>query len=166
MLLTRLTGISIFVVLFCSAIVTAQDSTGYNYLKEKDTTYVPAKIPFLALGASAILPGAGQIYNESYLKAPVVWGFLGWFAYEWDSYNKSYKTAKADYTKHINDPRYKRIRDFYSDKRDTYAVYIGLVYALNLVDAYVDAHLFDFDVYSGCKTDIGLSLKLKFNTLK
>ncbi len=41
---------------------------------------------------------------------------------------------------------YKLYRDFYRDQRDEFAIYIVLTYFLNLVDAYVDAHLFDFSV--------------------
>jgi hypothetical protein len=49
-----------------------------------------------------------------------------------------------------NDPflenRYRNLRDFYRDQRDNFAIYLALTYLLNLVDAYVDAHLFDFTV--------------------
>ena len=44
------------------------------------------------------------------------------------------------------DNRYKDIREFYRDQRDLFAIYLGLTYLLTLVDAYVDAHLFDFSV--------------------
>ena len=42
--------------------------------------------------------------------------------------------------------RYKNLREFYRDQRDQFYLYAGLVYLINIVDAYVDAHLFDFDV--------------------
>ena len=41
---------------------------------------------------------------------------------------------------------YYRLREFYRDQRNDFAIYIVLTYLLNLVDAYVDAHMFDFDV--------------------
>ncbi|MCK5085951.1 MAG: hypothetical protein KAQ90_00450, partial [Melioribacteraceae bacterium] len=46
----------------------------------------------------------------------------------------------------LGDPNYKAYRNFYQDQRDEWAVWFLLTYLLNLVDAYVDAHLFDFDV--------------------
>jgi hypothetical protein len=49
----------------------------------------------------------------------------------------------------------KSLRDFYRDQRDQFYLYAGLVYLINVVDAYVDAHLFDFDVSD--KMKLGLS---------
>ena len=37
-------------------------------------------------------------------------------------------------------------RNFYRDQRDLFTIYMGITYLLQLVDAYVDAHLFDFTV--------------------
>ena len=39
-----------------------------------DTTRRPGKSTTVALLASLVLPGAGQIYNGSYWKVPVIWG--------------------------------------------------------------------------------------------
>jgi hypothetical protein len=85
---------------------------------------------------SAIIPGYGQFYNESYWKIPVVWGFLGYLGYEWKANNDNMSL----YTTNVSN------RNFYRDQRDLFAVYIGLTYLLNLVDAYVDANLFDLDI--------------------
>ena len=43
-------------------------------------------------------------------------------------------------------------RNFYRDQRDEFAFYMLLTYFLNLVDAYVDAHLFDFSVGGNAMT--------------
>jgi hypothetical protein len=125
---------------------TEQDSTG-NVQTNEDSVFVMEKSPWGAVLRSAVLPGFGQFYNESYWKIPVVWGFIGYFAYVWidnnDTYNKySDLYVQSDFT---ND-NYKNLRDFYRDQRDDFAIYIGLTYFLQLVDAYVDAHLFDFNV--------------------
>jgi hypothetical protein len=125
---------------------TEQDSTG-NVQTNEDSVFVMEKSPWGAVLRSAVLPGFGQFYNESYWKIPVVWGFIGYFAYVWidnnDTYNKySDLYVQSDFT---ND-NYKNLRDFYRDQRDEFAIYIGLTYFLQLVDAYVDAHLFDFNV--------------------
>ena len=101
---------------------------------------------------SAVLPGWGQAYNESYWKIPVIAGFLGYYVYGWvrnDDRYKEYRDLYSDSITEENDqgnPTYLRVREFYKDQRDQFAVYFGIAYFLNLIDAYVDAHLFDFDV--------------------
>ncbi len=107
--------------------------------------FVMQKSPWGAVGRSAILPGWGQIYNESYWKAPVIWGVMGWFIYGWIDNNNNYKDYKNLYIQ-TGDETYINYRDFYHDQRDEFAIYLVLTYFLNLVDAYVDAHLFDFSV--------------------
>jgi hypothetical protein len=103
---------------------------------------------------SAVIPGSGQIYNADYWKAPIVWGLGGYWIYEWVKLNNLYHDNRDLYEQSINDPqtspgttaRYKEIRDFYHDERDKFAWYLGALYMVNLVDAYVGAHLYDFDV--------------------
>lgn len=116
-----------------------------------DSVYVMSKTPMLSVLLSGVVPGLGQIYNESYWKAPVVWGVLGYFAYVWIDNNDKYKMYRDLYTESLIDSdtgnrTYRDNRDFYLDQRDQFAVYFALAYLLNLVDAYVDAHLFDFNV--------------------
>ena len=91
------------------------------------------KSPWGAVLRSAIIPGFGQFYNESYWKIPVIWGIGAWFVY-------------GDLYRQTENQFYRQNRNFYRDQRDNFAIYIGLLYLLNLVDAYVDAHLFDFTV--------------------
>ncbi|NOX19605.1 MAG: hypothetical protein GXO87_15155 [Chlorobi bacterium] len=115
-----------------------------------DSLFVMTKSPWGAVLRSAIIPGWGQIYNESYWKAPIFWAALGGFIYGWTFYDDLYDKYAQLYSESINDDSgdgsYLRQRDFYRDQRDLMSVYIGLTYLLNLIDAYVDAHLFDFDV--------------------
>lgn len=116
-----------------------------------DSGFVMQKSPMGAMLRSAVLPGWGQFYNESYWKIPIVWGVSAWFIYLWTDRNDNYQLYKDLYNKSLSESsngnsQYKRARDFYRDDRDLYAIYIGLTYFLNLIDAYVDAHLFDFDV--------------------
>jgi len=94
---------------------------------------------------SAIFPGWGQVYNESYWKVPIVWGIGGWFIYNYIKNNKDYKNSQNLYLKTI-DSQYLSDREFYRDQRDLFAMYLVFTYLANLVDAYVDAHLFDFSV--------------------
>ncbi len=107
--------------------------------------FVMQKSPWGAVARSAIIPGLGQIYNESYWKAPVIWGVMGWFVYVWIDNNNKYIDYKNLYIQ-TGTANYISYRDFYRDQRDEFAIYLALTYFLNLVDAYVDAHLFDFSV--------------------
>ena len=123
-------------------------------IKKKDTAYTfkMTRSPGKAMLYSAVLPGAGQFYNESYWKIPIIWGIGGYFVYEIVKNNNNYIDYRDLYansqTPEIpnGDLRYKNLREFYRDQRDQFYLYAGLVYLVNLVDAYVDAHLFDFDV--------------------
>ena len=110
------------------------------------------KSPTTAVLLSAVLPGAGQFYNESYWKVPIIGGLVGYFGYEYFRNNNLYKDYRDDYTAsqtEINpdgDITLKTLREFYRDQRDDFVWYFLIVYVINMVDAYVDAHLFDFDV--------------------
>lgn len=103
------------------------------------------KSPWGAVLRSAVLPGLGQYYNQSYWKIPVIWGVNAWFIYNYTYNNNKYKDYQAQYIR-VQNPDYKANRDFYRDQRDQFAIYLGITYVLTLVDAYVDAQLFDFSV--------------------
>ena len=112
---------------------------------KEDSVYVMTKSPWGAVLRSAIIPGWGQLYNESYLKIPVIWGLGIWLGYEWKQNNDSYKFYSDRYIQTQNE--YDKLnRTFYRDQRDLFTIYMVIVYLANLVDAYVDANLFDFDV--------------------
>ncbi len=124
-------------------------------LKRKDTIDVPfvmTRSPLKAVLFSAALPGLGQVYNRSYWKIPVIWAFGGYFIYEIVNNNNKYLDYKDAYLRSqtpsnpSGDQRMKTLRDFYRDQRDQFYLYSALVYLINIFDAYVDAHLFDFDV--------------------
>lgn len=116
--------------------------------------------PRKALMLALALPGAGQIYNRSYLKAGIVWaGFAGLtynFIVSRDSM-KSYETAlfnrlDGDSTTFdlkypfLTDNAVQRQRDNYRRRRDLSIVGSILLYALQAIDANVDAHLMEFKV--------------------
>lgn len=124
-----------------------------------DTTkFKMKKSAWGAVLRSAVLPGFGQIYNESYWKVPLIWGVLGYLGYQWNSNNNLYHQYKDLYSESLlqvntGNSNYYRYREFYRDQRDLFAIYIGLTFFLNLVDAYVDAHLFDFNVSNDAQTN-------------
>ena len=117
-----------------------------------DTLHITApatKSPSLAMLFSAVLPGAGQVYNESYWKAPLVLGLSIYFAAEFfrdnrdaENYRQLYLASQASGANGM----YRQLRDYYKNLRDANAWYFVIVYVLNIVDAYVDASLYGFDV--------------------
>jgi hypothetical protein len=108
------------------------------------------KSPGTAALLSALLPGAGQAYNESYWKVPVVAGFGAFFVSRWLHFNRLADEARDRYAESLltssGDQQQLRLREFYKDERDTYSWYLFILYLLNVADAYVDASLYDFTV--------------------
>ena len=148
---------------------------------------------------SAVLPGLGQAYNKKYWKMPIVYAGIGTITYFIYTNNDGYKTYRLayDYKTGINTDvnsniisianRYSnenliRIRDSYRRNVELSWIVMALWYGLNIVDATVDAHFFEYDIgddlslkieptlqpnyemmahgYGRCST--GVSLKLKF----
>ncbi len=121
---------------------------------------------------SAIAPGAGQIYNRKYWKAPIVWGGLGVCIYFIQDNNKEYQRYRTAYLALVdNDPstmdefngRYpaaevRRVMETYQRWRDVSWLALAGVYILNIVDASVDAHFVRFDVSPDLSLNIGPSL--------
>jgi hypothetical protein len=128
-----------------------------------DTVFIMIKSPWGAVARSAVIPGWGQFYNESYWKIPVIWGTAAWFVYNWVDNNNLYNDYKSLYQSSESE-YYRRLRNFYRDQRDKFTIYLGLLYLLNLVDAYVDAHLFDFNVNENSgRNDFQINLRIKLN---
>lgn len=108
---------------------------------------------------SAVLPGAGQIYNRKYWKAPIVWGGLGLCAYLIADNTRKYERYRDGYVALVdNDPAtvsefdganansVRDVADTYHKWRDQACIALIAVYVLNVVDATVDAHFVRFDV--------------------
>lgn len=138
--------------------------------------------PVRAIWLGAVIPGYGQIVNRKYWKLPIVYGgFLGCFyAINWNSKQLlSYKNAYLDITDNddntnsfleIIPPGYtiesyggkdaftnllKSGMDKSRYNRDLSIIVSIAYYGLTLIDAFVDAHLYDFDISPD------LSLKLR-----
>jgi len=113
--------------------------------------------PHKAAMYSALVPGLGQIYNERYWKLPIIYGAAGVLIYAFDfnndRYNK-YKNAYADmdaekitsFEGYTNKDVLLRLKDNYRRNRDLNVIVMAGIYLLNVVDATVDAHLFDYDI--------------------
>jgi len=122
-----------------------------------DTTRRPGKSTTVALVASLVLPGAGQIYNGSYWKVPVIWGFGYYFISVYNQQNKLYEqtqkislayadSAAANQAFVSTANKAVDLKNFYKDQRNTFAWYFVFEYVINLLDAYVDASLYNFEV--------------------
>lgn len=124
--------------------------------------------PRRATWYALVCPGLGQIYNRSYWKLPIVYGgmltlsyFIGWNGRMYNEYHNAYKdvidndpntksyealvpnymgtTSWLQTTMKQKMQRYRRYRDICT---------FGLVavYLVSVIDAFVDAHLYDFTV--------------------
>ncbi len=155
-------------------ILLPDDSTSVVVKKEKIrrdwSTWRPN--PKRALWLALVLPGAGQIYNRKYWKLPIFYGgFIGCiYALSWNNtmykdYSQAYldisdndpSTASYDKFLHlgveINSSNEARYRDLFRSRKDKYrrwrdmsVIAMVVVYALSVIDAYVDAELSEFDI--------------------
>ncbi len=145
---------SILITVVASSSAVAQiDSLSMPRSSAKVTVFKPKRLsPAQVTLYAALIPTFGQFYNRSYWKVPIFLGLGGWFAYNFSRKNNFYATYRDRYQSDLtqtpvppNADFNRRLRDFYRGQRDEFAVYIVLVYALSIIDAYIDAHLFDFD---------------------
>ena len=121
---------------------------------------------------SAALPGAGQVYTERWISIPVIWGFGYYFGSQivqlhdkYDDYRTQYEASVvADTVNGVGNQQLRSIRDFYRDQRDEFAMYLGLAYILNIVDAYVGAALYGFDVSPDLHSGIRLGYSIPLAT--
>ncbi len=127
--------------------------------------------PIRAMWLGMVVPGLGQIYNRKYWKLPIIYGgFLGCiYALTWNAqmladYNQAYLDIMD------SDPQTKsyekmlpigyditgkeaRFQEIFRNRKNTYRRYRDLsifvmlaIYALSVVDAYIDAELSTFDI--------------------
>lgn len=131
--------------------------------------------PSRAAFYSAVLPGLGQAYNKSYWKIPVAYAGLGISTYFYFDNHKNYQIWRDEYkrrllgihdTSHpdfgrLDKDRIMRGQKYYQRNRDLSLVITLAIYALNIVDANVDAHLQQFNV----DDDLTFSPILDYNHL-
>lgn len=132
--------------------------------EEKKGTFVMQKSTWGALIRSFVLPGWGQYYVESYWKVPIFLGATGFLVYliidnnnKYQDYQRQYDELKAQETNtnSFQLQLLKTKKEFYRDNRDMSAFYMLGVYILAAIDAYSDAHLYDFNV----NDDLSLSVR-------
>ncbi len=136
----------------------------------------PGHSPAKATIFSTLVPGLGQIYNQKYWKVPVIYGGMVSAVYMIEFNNRQFNRFRTAYNykmdadpttvptaaelKNYRDlvgyfgPSYGKItaaelknyRDAYRRNRDLSVIMLMGVYALNIIDANVDAHFYDFDI--------------------
>ncbi len=136
-----------------------------------------------ALWRALVLPGWGQVYNHDYWKLPLVYGALGgsisatvYYHHWYTEYRRAYlyaaylQTTPHPYASYRSTYEalgalpasiLRQQRDRLRRNRDLAIMSIGVAYGLSILDAYVSAHLLDFDV----SPDLSLSLYPGIRTL-
>ncbi|MCH8568584.1 MAG: DUF5683 domain-containing protein [Balneolales bacterium] len=128
---------------------------------ERDT--VPD--PRIVLRQSMVLPGWGQYTNRQAWKIPIIYGMMGglaYYAYFADNRYRGYRAAFYNSVPENTDLRFgttpdwipqgaspeflRSTRNFYRNRRDFIIIATVLSYGLNILDAYIFAHMRDFDV--------------------
>lgn len=157
-------------------------------IKEEIDPLRPSKAAFY----SAVIPGLGQAYNKKYWKIPIVWGAIGAGVYfyvrndkQFDRYRDAYKSRLAGFKDDefygngatpliSNDGLIRGQKLFRRNKEVSLLVTFGM-YALNIIDANVDAHLLQFNVDENLSltphyqynemensSDLGVTLNFRF----
>lgn len=180
----------LFVFLF-SHIGKGQSAKESNTVEEKqkkekpDFSSIP-KNPRKATLLSALLPGAGQVYNGKIWKVPILYAGFMTDIYFINFNNKRYETfrealfafdaGESNQFPSLNRNSLVRNVDYWRQNRDMTILLLVGIYALNLVDANVDAHLSGFDIsddlalkiepgatsLSAYTAPYGITLKLQF----
>lgn len=143
------------------------------------TPHKKANLSFLGLSKPktalvlAIIPGGGQVYNKKYWKIPIVWGALAGMGYLFVNDYQQYSKYRLEYlnreqnarsgiqpyfdasTRSLSTSSVQSYRDQSLSNAEFSGFGLFLVYALQGVDAFVDAHLATFDM----SDDLSVRLK-------
>ena len=131
--------------------------------QQSDSSVVIIKNPHSANRAanlSAMLPGAGQIYNKQYWKVPIIYAGAGALIYaiSWNNNNyqrylRAYRldsdtsgATNSEFAGLYSVENLITLKDFYRRNRDFSAIGLVLLYAANIVDAYVYGQFYNFDI--------------------
>ncbi len=155
---------TIFIFIFCLNFSFGQENIeGDVNIISKDTIFTDDEIdplsPARAAFYSAVLPGLGQAYNKKYWKIPIVWAAIGTGVYFYrkndellDTYQEAYKLRLSgrpdDFDGTGDNPNLSteslvRAQEIFKKNKDL-SLFLTLgLYALNIIEANVDAHLDD-----------------------
>ena len=152
-----------FFLIFCQLTVYGQKINTDDVRFAGDSLVMGGEIdplsPARATFYSAILPGLGQAYNKKYWKIPIIYAALGTGVYFYEEnlhqlnrYKTAYKQRIAGFEDEfdgqdgkplVSEDGLLRAQNVYRKNRDL-SIFITLgLYALNIIEANVDAHLDD-----------------------
>lgn len=154
--------------------------------KEKTDYSSLPKNPRKATILSAILPGAGQVYNGKAWKVPLLYAgfmtdiyFIGYNNKRYQTFREAlfaYDDGDQSQFPSLNREALVRNVDYWRQNRDLTILLLAGIYALNLIDANVDAHLSGFNIsddlalkfepnvgtFAASGSSMGLTMKLQF----
>jgi hypothetical protein len=144
-----------------------------SLLGKEETSDFPnlPKNPRKATLLSAILPGAGQVYNEKAWKVPIIYAglvtdifFIGFNNSRFETFKEALiaqdNNQPNDFL-NLNRQALVRNIDYWRGNRDLCYILLAGIYALNIIDATVDAHLSGFDI----SDDLSLKIEPKMERL-
>ena len=143
----------ILFIFFCSVSLAQQTDT----IVVKNVNPHSAK---LATRLSTFVPGAGQIYNKQYWKVPILYAGAGaliysisWNNNQYQKYLSAYKldsdtssSTNSEFNGLYTVDNLITLKDYYRRNRDLSAIGLVLLYAANIIDAYVYAQFYNFDI--------------------
>ena len=157
-----------FIIFFCAfAFISFAQDTKDNP-KELDSDLIKTDLmdplaPSRAAFYSAVLPGLGQAINKKYWKIPIVYAALGTSIYFYTSNDKNYNRYRNAYKRRLagytddefygfgnipllsNEALIRAQKTLRRNKELSLLITVGL-YALNIIDANVDAHLLQYNM--------------------
>ena len=103
----------------------------------------------------SLVPGVGQAYTKKYWKIPIIYSALLASGYYINDNNSKYVLYRDTYLNRMDginddlnytDSQLITLKDFYKRNREISIMLFSLSYILNIIDASVNAHLFEYEV--------------------
>ncbi len=151
--ISLLIGALLVLTIGLAPVARAQYADGFDI---PDSTYRALHKPNKATFMSSLVPGLGQYYNQKYWKIPIIYGgftgliyYASYNNYVYKKYRREYKWATDDDERTVSQypaANTERLKDTWRRYRDICFIGIGALYLLQVIDANVDAHFFDFTI--------------------
>lgn len=151
--ISLLIGALLVLTIGLASVARAQYADGFDI---PDSTYRALHKPNKATFMSSLVPGLGQYYNQKYWKIPIIYGgftgliyYASYNNYVYKKYRREYKWATDDDDRTVSQypaANTERLKDTWRRYRDICFIGIGALYLLQVIDANVDAHFFDFTI--------------------
>lgn len=137
-------------------------STSAQEIAKTDSISMPKHSARKASHYSMALPGLGQAYNKKYWKIPIIYAGFGTLAYFIHNNNKQYQDFKEaykyksdttnpyptgnPYVDKYNTSQLLEGQNYYRRNLEVSIMFTAVLYILNVVDASIDAHFFDYNI--------------------